>query len=285
MPTQIRDGRPDGAVESAGSVSLMAISWTKGFKAIEVLALTALVLVALTAPTAFAQNSFDGTWKIDVGTLPKPTGPLVWVLQNGVYECKSCRPAIRVRADGQDQITPGQSYDTISVAVIDDRTVREIEKKNGRIVSDETFVVSNDGETVTDQFAGWKASWRRLTKGPPGSHALSGSWQPLKMDSTSDKDLLITYKIEGNTITMSRPTGQSYRAPLDGTDAPFRGDPFVIAVSVKRIDASTIEETYKLDRKAASLARVSVSADGKSMTITVKDLAAGTTTHFTASKQ
>jgi hypothetical protein len=135
-----------------------------------------------------------------------------------------------------------------------------------------TFVVSNDGETVTDQFAGWKASWRRLTKGPPGSHALSGSWQSLKMESTSDKNPLITYKLEGSTITMSRPTGQSYRAPLDGKDAPYEGDPNVIAVSVKRIDANTIEETYKFDGKAPTVARVSVSADGDSMTMTVKDL-------------
>ena len=248
--------------------------------------LTGLLVLSLIPSLVSAQSRFDGTWKIDVGTLPKPAGPpLAWVLQNGVYECKSCTPPIRVKADGQDQITPGQGYDTISVTIIDERTVREIEKKDGRIVSDETFVVSADGETVTDQFAGWKASWRRLTKGPPGSHALSGSWQPLKMESTSDKNLLITYKIEGNTVIMTRPIGQSYRAPLDGRDGSYEGDPNVISVSVKRIDANTIEETYKFNGKAASVARVSVSADGKSMTITVKDNDAGTTTQFTALKQ
>ena len=248
--------------------------------------LTGSLVLSLIPSLLSAQSRFDGTWKIDVGTLPKPTGPpLVWVLQNGVYECKSCTPPIRVKADGQDQMTPGQSYDTISITIIDERTVREIEKKDGRMVSDETFVVSNDGETVTDQFAGWKASLRRLAKGPPGSHAISGSWQPVKMESTSDKNLLITYKIEGNTVIMTRPIGQSYRAPLDGTDGSYQGDPNVVAVSVKRIDANTIEETYKLNGKAPSVSRVSVSADGKSMTITVKDNEAGTTTQFTASKQ
>jgi hypothetical protein len=242
-------------------------------------------MLSLFPSGVLAESSFDGTWKLDVGTLPKPAGPLVWVLQDGVYECKSCAPSIRVKADGQDQTTPGQSYDTISVTVIDDRTVREIEKKKGRIVSDETFVVSDDGDRVTDQFAGWKASWRRLQKGPPGSHALSGSWQPLKMESTSDKNLVITYRIEGDTVIMNRATGESYRAKLDGTDAHYNGDPNVIAVSVKRIDANTIEETYKFDGKRPSVARVSVGADGKSMTIVVKDLDAGTTTQFTASKQ
>jgi hypothetical protein len=242
-------------------------------------------LLLLVPAAAIAQSSFDGTWKLDVGTLPTPNRPLVWLLQNGVYDCKSCTPPIRVKADGQDQITPGQSYDTISVTVIDNRTVREIEKKDGRTVSDETFVVSDDDKTVTDQFVGWKLIARRLRKGPPGSHALSGSWQPVKMESTAGKDLLVTYKLERNILIMSRPTGQSYRAPLDGTEVPYSGDPNVIAVSVKRIDANTIEETYKFDRKAPSVARATVSADGNSMTIAVKDFDAGTTTQFTASKQ
>jgi hypothetical protein len=244
-----------------------------------------LLMLRLAPSAAIAQTNLNGTWKLDLGTISSPKRPLVWVLQDGVYECKSCTPPIRVRADGQDQSTPGQSYDTISVTIIDGRTVRLIEKKNGRAVSDETFVVSADGETVTDQFAGWELTARRLAKGPPGSHALSGSWQPSKMESTSDKNLLITYKVEGDTIIMSRATGQSYRAPLDGTDAPYNGDPNVIAVSVKRIDANTIEETYKFDGKAPSVARVSVSADGKSLTFAVKDLDAGTTTQYTALKQ
>jgi hypothetical protein len=49
--------------------------------------------------------------------------------------------------------------------------------------------------------------------------------------------------------------------------------------------ANTIEETYKFAGKAPSVARVSISADGNSMTMTVKGLDAGTTTKFTASKQ
>lgn len=232
-----------------------------------------------------AQGSFDATWKLDVSSFQTPKGPFVWLLQNGMYDCKSCMPPIRVEADGRDQPTPGQPYDTISVAVVDDRTVREIEKKNGQIVSDETFAVTADGKTATDEFANWRVTMSRLAKAPLGSHVLSGSWRPIKLESTSDKELLTTYKLEGDTLVMTRPTGQSYRARLDGADAPYNGEPRFDTVSVKRIDANSIEETDKFSGKILTVLRMTVSADGKTMTIAVKDLESGTTGRFTASKQ
>lgn len=243
-------------------------------------------LAATLMPAAVkAQSSFHATWKLDVSSFQTPKGPFVWLLQNGMYDCKSCMPPIRVKADGRDQPTPGQPYDTISVAVVGDRTVREIEKKNGQIVSDETFTVTADGKTATDEFANWRVTMSRLAKPPLGSHVLSGSWQPIKLESTSDKELLTTYKLEGDTLIMTRPTGQSYRARLDGADAPYNGEPRFDTVSVKRIDANSIEETDKFSGKILTVLRMTVSADGKTMTIAVKDLESGTTGRFTASKQ
>lgn len=259
-----------------------------GLAAIEMpknLLLAGSLMVLLIPAAATAQSSFDGTWKLDLGSLPVSKTTFVGLLQDGTYQCKSCTPPINVKADGQDQPTPGQPYDTISVSVLNDRTVREIEKKNGQTVSDETFTVSADGKTATDEFAGWKMTMSRLEKGLPGSHALSGSWRQFKMESTSDKDLLTTYKLEGDTLIMTRPTGQSYRAKLDGTDAPYIGEPRFDSVSVKRIDASTIEETDKFNGKTLTVLRVTVNADGKTMTIAVNDLESGTTGQFTASKQ
>jgi hypothetical protein len=246
---------------------------------------TGLLLIALLPSVAIAQSSIDGTWKLDVGTLPISTAALVWLQQDGEYHCKSCTPPIDVKADGQDQRTPGQAYDTISVRVVDDHTVRLIEKKNGQIDSDEKFTVSADGGTATDEYANWKITMNRVARGPAGSHSLSGTWRPVKMDSVSDLGLLITYRIEGETLSMSRPPALSYRAKLDGTVAPYEGDPEKHGVSVRRLDANTIEETDELNGKPTSILRWTVSADWKSMTIVVKDVQAGTTTHFSATKQ
>lgn len=243
------------------------------------------LLAVLVVPVALmAQSGFDGTWKVDLNSA-MPTKTNVWLLQNGTYKCTSCNPMIDVKADGQDQQVTGQPFDTISVKIIDHLTVKEVEKKNGQIVSDENFTVSSTGDTATDEFANWKISMVRLAKAPPGSHALSGSWKPSKMESISDEELLITYKIEGDILSMSRPTRESYTAKLDGTDAPYKGNPDTNGVSVRRIDKSTIEETDKLNGKVLSVTRMTVSLDGKSMTVSSKDAQDGTTNQVLMRKE
>ncbi len=54
------------------------------------------------------------------------------------------------------------------------------------------------------------------------------------------------------------------------------GDPGTTSVSLKRIGDS-IEETDKRDGKVVSVAKMTVSADGKTMTIAVDDKLHGTT--------
>ncbi|MFZ0731214.1 MAG: hypothetical protein WAM79_02700 [Candidatus Sulfotelmatobacter sp.] len=44
-----------------------------------------------------------------------------------------------------------------------------------------------------------------------------------------------TYKVNGNELTMTNPTGQSYTAKLDGTEAPYKGDPGTTSVSLKML--------------------------------------------------
>jgi hypothetical protein len=67
---------------------------------------------------------------------------------------------------------------------------------------------------------------------------------------------------------MTSPTGESYRAAIDGTDVPFDGEPRFNRVFVKRIDANTIEETNKFNDKPLVISRMTPSVDGKSMNIT-----------------
>lgn len=252
------------------------------------------LLLALLPAVAMAQSTFDGTWKIDISTV-MPTKPTVWLLQNGVYQCKSCVPPIEVKADGRDQRVVGQPYDTIIVTVVNDYTVKEIEKKNGQTVSVETFTVSHDGHTVTDEFptatkaktgpVTTKVTMTRIAEAPAGSHAISGSWRTSKMENVADEYLLLTLKVQGDSMEMSRPTGQSYAAKLDGTDAVYKGDPHINGVSVKRISENTIEETDKHDAKVLSVERMTVGPDGKTITVVFNDVVAGRVGRYTAQKQ
>ena len=248
------------------------------------LLITGCLTMLATPAASIAQTSFNGTWKVDFNSaLPKKVN--VWLLQNGTYKCTSCSPIVEVRADGKDQPVKGQSYDTISVKIVDTRTVEEIEKKNGQVVSDEKFTVSDDGNTVTDEFGNWKLLMSRVEKAPTGAHELSGSWQPLKMESMSDKELLVTYKLEGESFSMSRPTGESYSAKLDGADAPYKGDSDTNSVALNRIDKNTIEETAKLNGKVISVTRLTVAPDGRSITVSVRDLQDGSTNQFVMQRQ
>jgi hypothetical protein len=194
-------------------------------------------------------------------------------------------PPIRVSADGHDQAVSGQSYDTISITIVDARTIRLIQKKNSQIDSDEKFTVAADGRTATDEVANWKITMRRIADAPPGSHLLSGTWQEFKIESSSDRELLFTFQMLGDTLTMSRPTGQSYRANLNGSDSPYLGEARFNGVAVKRIDANTIEENDKFNGKVLTVSRMTVTADGKSMNISVHDLEDDNRGQFTAIKQ
>jgi hypothetical protein len=247
--------------------------------------LIAGTLAMLATPAvSIGQSNFDGTWKVDFNSA-MPQKVNVWLLRNGTFRCTSCNPAVDVKADGKDQPVKGQPYDTISVKIVDPRTVEEIEKKNGSVVSDEKLTVSPDGKTITDEFGNWKLIMRRVEKAPTGAHELSGSWQPLKMESISDKELLVTYKLEGESFSMSRPTGQSYSAKLNGADAPYKGDSDTNGVALRRIDKNTIEETAKLNGKVVSVTRLTVAPDGKTMTVSVKDQQDGSTNQFAMRKQ
>ncbi len=256
----------------------------------------ALFVSLLTPGLAMAQSTFDGAWKVDLKTAQFPTKPDVFLLQDGMYHCKSCVPPIDIKADGQDQKVTGYPYfDTMSIKVVDDRTIEGTNKKNGKTVGTGKTWVSADGNTLKFEFTDssatnadpvtGKGENTRVAKGPAGSHAVSGSWRTVKMESVSDNGLMFTYKVEGDSLTMSNRTGQSYTAKLDGTEAPYKGDPGTTSVSVKRLEKNTIEETDKRDGKVIIVSRMTIAADGKTMTIVVDDKLQGTSSQIVAVKQ
>jgi len=257
--------------------------------------LLSAVLLALSVP-AIAQNVFDGTWKFHLDDAQFPKKPDIFLLQNGSYECKTCAPPIKVKADGQDQPVQGHPYfDSMSIKVIDDRTIEEVDKKGGKTVATSKTVVSPDGKTANFEFTDssntnadpvtGKGTATQVAKGPAGSHAVSGSWVTSKMENLSDNGLTVTFKVEGDSLSMNNLTGQSYTAKLDGTEAPYKGDPGVTSVSVKSIGKNTMEETDKRDGKVISVARWTVGPDGKTMTVKVDDKLHNSQSQFTATKQ
>ena len=257
--------------------------------------LRVLALLAISLP-AVAQTAFNGTWKGDLSSYQLPTKPDEYLLKDGMYHCKTCAPPYDIKADGTDQVVKGHPYmDTVAIKVVDDRTIEETDKKGGKTVATSKSMVSPDGKTVRYEFSDssntnaaavtGKGEATRVGTQPAGSHAISGSWRNTKMENLSDNALLVTYKVEGDGLSMSTPTGQSYTAKLDGTEAPFKGDPGTTSVSVKSMGKNTIEETDKRDGKIITVTKMTVSADGKTMNIQWDDKLHGTTGKIVATKQ
>lgn len=254
-----------------------------------------LLMLLLLPVLAAAESPFDGTWKLDMSTIQFPKKPDAYLLQNGMYECSTCVPPISVKADGTDQKVTGHPYfDTLSVKAIDDHNVESAIKRDGKVVGTEKDSVSADGNILTvtwtdsgEPSGGTQSGTytaKRVAKAPAGANMISGSWRTDKMDSPAAV-LTWTYKVNGDELSMTNPTGQSYTAKLDGTDAPYKGDPGTTSVSLKMHGKDTLEETDKRDGKVIAVIRMTVSADGKTMKTIYEDKLHGTTTKGDAQKQ
>jgi hypothetical protein len=246
---------------------------------------------------ASAQSALDGTWKVDMNKVDFPKKPDVFVLENGMYSCKTCTPPYEIKADGMDQAVSGHPYvDMIAIKVLNDHSIEETDKKNGKVVGTSTTTVSPDGKTMMFTFSDssntnggppvtGKGEAVLVAKGPAGSNAISGSWRTSKIENMSDNATEWSYKVSGEMITMTNPTGQSYTAKLDGTDAPMKGDPGISSVSVKMMGKDTLEETDKRDGKVIGVFKVTVAGDGKTAKASFDDKLQNRTTNFDATKQ
>jgi hypothetical protein len=255
-----------------------------------------LFLMFLAPVMLSAQSPFDGTWKVDMSKTKLPKKPDVYLLQNGMYECKSCVPPVKVKADGTSQPITGDPYrDAVMVKVVDDKHVEFASQKAGKDVSKSNRTVSDDGESLTIAWTyygnptGGPVSgtdqYKRVAKGPAGSNAISGSWRDEKADVATADAITFTFKSQGaDTLNYSTPTGQSYTAKIDGKEAPYVGDPGTTSVSLKRVGNSIVETDYR-DGKVISVGLLSVSADGKTMNIDVDDKLNGTKATYVAVKQ
>jgi hypothetical protein len=243
-----------------------------------------------------AQSAFDGTWKMDVNKVDFPKKPDVFLLQGGMYACRTCTPPFEIKADGTDQSVAGNPYySTVAIKVVNDHAIEETDKKDGKVVVISTSTVSPDGNTVMFTFSDssntnggppitGKGEATRIAKGPAGSNAISGSWRTSTI-GLSDNAIVWTYKVSGDEITMTNGSKQTYTAKLDGTDAPMKGDPGITSVSVKMLGKNMLEETDKRDGKVIAVFKMTVANDGKTAKASVDDKQQNRTTAFDVTRQ
>jgi len=235
---------------------------------------------AFMAPAVLAQSIFDGTWRPDPQIYSPTRKPDVLELANGVYACQSCTPPYTVKADGHDQPISGNPYyDSLSITTLDDRTVIKVGKQDRKTVAEVKVAVAVDGQTKTEVQTLFNMAPRpmeitmhsvRVAAGSPGSHLLSGTWRAIDADVSNHAEDTV-FKVTGDVLAMSDGLGRSFSAKLDGTEAPYLGSEAADRVSLRKIDARTIEESDKKGGQVVKISRWTLDPDGKTMHVRFDD--------------
>lgn len=113
-------------------------------------------------------------------------------------------------------------------------------------------------------FAGenWVGTWKlNAEKSKLGAAAVRA--QTLKFEATPDGIKLTS---EG-TDADGKPMQGGYVSKFDGKDVPWAGNPSADVASPKKLDDNSYENVWKKDGKAVVTAKVAVSKDGKTLTV------------------
>lgn len=250
---------------------------------------TALLLVPA---VAFAGSAFDGTWKQKLDSVQTTGKPDAFQLVNGEYTCSNCDPPYTVKADGQFHETKGNPYhDAVAVKVLSPTSIEITSKLAGKVTGTNTMEAAGDGKVLKGSYvdhSGAKEATgsyteKRVSAGPAGSHAISGTWKPDAATAGNEAALTVGYTMTPDSFSMHW-NGLSYDAKFDGKEYPVNGDPTHTTVTLKRIDEHTVLETDHRLGKATDEIRLAVAADGKTISGEDKDLAHGQTTTYTLEK-
>ena len=252
-----------------------------------------LSMPLLYATVSLAQSPFDGTWKNQPSKQKQDPKPIVEYIAQGWYHCESCVPPEVVKADGTDQPVSGRAVDTENIKEVDAKTVSVVGKKDGKVAFEQTATVSADGKTLTvkgvahppngDKPVEFTTILKRVGTAHSDVHPTSGRWQVVS-GQASENGQVTTYKTNGDELTMTRPTGESYTAKFDGNEYPVKGSYGYDQVSLKRVNDKTFEETDKLKGKVIEVDTWTVSKDGKTLTVVAVEKPGDRTNTFVATK-
>jgi len=109
-----------------------------------------------------------------------------------------------------------------------------------------------------------------------------GTWKlneaKSKYSPGAPKNTLVVYEAAGDSVKVTvdgvgadgKPSHNEWTGKFDGKDYPLTGDASADSRSYKKIDARTMELTNKKGGKAVVSGKITVSADGKSRTVTTR---------------
>jgi hypothetical protein len=236
-----------------------------------------VLITCLVTGTVWAANDpFVGKWKVNPSKSKLNDEMKVEVAGANRYTLTFGPGAIdTVVADGSDQ--PALRGTTLSVTVKGPNSWVVIRKMKGRMLLSGYWTLSEDGKTLNDAYTeyapdGSASSVPYVYERTAGSSGFTGTW-----DSETEKVKAgIEFQIqpyEGDGLSLNSPGAEMTRKmKFDGKDYPDLDpdeDPGT-ASSGRRVNERSLEITDKFKGKITGTRQIELSADLKTLTMTVR---------------
>ncbi len=241
-------------------------------RALQMLLAASLLTGALWA----ADDPFIGDWKLNPSKSKLTDQMKVERLDANKYafDFEGSGSADTVVIDGTDQ--PGDSGITLAVTAVGPDAWKVVRKKDGRLLITANWKLSNNGNTLTDNFneispTGSASTVDYVYQRKGGGSGFAGTWV-----STSEA-VNFTYVLqirpyEGDGFSIIDSSSNLTRnMKLDGKDYPNVGEnaAFIPASSLRRLDEHTLELTDKRKNgKVYATQQIKLSSDLKTLTMT-----------------
>jgi len=235
-----------------------------------------LVVFLFAGALCAAQNPFAGTWKLNPAKSKLTDQMKVESAGPNKYTfIFSGDNSETILADGTDQ--PGIFGTTFAVTVLSPNQWKVVRKNGGHVTISAIWDLSSDGNTLTDNFTGYRADGTtsnllyKYTR-TAGTSGFAGTWESTSEQVNSSYEMQVeTYEDDGlSFINPAQKTTKSIK--FDGKDYAAQGPnlPQGYATSGRRLNDRSVELTDKIDSKVLDTQQIEVSPDGKSLTITTQ---------------
>jgi len=236
-----------------------------------------LLIAALAAAALWAANDpFVGEWKLNPSKSTKIFDQMKVESVAGnkyAFDFGGGNPET-ITPDGTDQ--PGISGTTFSVTIGAPDSWKVVRKKDGRVLIHGIWKLSNDGNTLMDDYTefdanGSPSNQKFVYKRTAGTSGFAGTWE----NTTGETFPAFVMKVqpyEGDGLSfIDSSDGVTRNVKFDGKDYPNMGANVRpgSTSSVRRVNEHTLEMTGKTNGKVGTTREIELSSDGKTLTMTL----------------
>ena len=225
-----------------------------------------------TSMASAAESPFVGQWKFNSSQSRTPDEMKVQSLGGTKYTFDFGGGPETIVADGTDQ--PGREGTLLSAKqeALDTWIVQR--KKDGHLMLRATWKLSADGKTLTDYYREFESDGSTLSldyvyQRTGGGSGFAADWQSIK--ETRNTPLSMEVKIyEGDGLSfITSPQQRIQNVKFDGKDYPASNTGQGPTLSTIRIDEHNLVITHKYNGKVTGTEEIGLSADLKTLTITL----------------